>query len=139
MISAHALSIAPDDWFGRDVRMILLKDSHTLTPDRALPFLDDLNLATNEVDASGYDRTACTIVAASWDAGAEKWLFPVDDTVTDAITGADGYAGVVFYEHVTDDTDSLWLRITEDLDAVDFDGGAVTVGAVALWRTGQDD
>lgn len=140
--SKYAEAIGVDDWMGRDVRVLLLKDTHTLTPDRATTFLSELNLGTNEVTASGYARVECEQIAAAWDdtdPDDAGWTYSVDTVVTPAIAADGGYDGWVFYEHITDDTDSPWLRIDSAPGAIDFDGGTVTLTVTGLWRTGQQD
>jgi len=99
---------------GKDLRAALLMTNTTADTERTITLMNAF-ATLDECDAGGYARVALASEAVATDAGNNRAEFDATDV---SFTGLGGdatrdYQGVLIYEHVTNDTDSIprwWIE-----------------------------
>ena len=101
-----------DEWSARSVEVLLLEASSSYVFDPTDLYVADV-LAAGGIEGAwtGYARQTVALSSPTVD-GSERWQLPAS-TINFGIigtTGSDGTVGAIFYEPVTDDSDSLLIR-----------------------------
>lgn len=141
MIHKLALNkLAADEWTGLTVKCMLLHETSVAAPEIDDTYLNVLDPATNELDATGYTRQTVGSKAVSWNGTTHKYEL-TGGTVTFAnlVSGHTGHgiSGVVFYVFGTVDADSWLLHSYEVSPAVVLNGDdvIVTFGTITIGNT----
>lgn len=114
---------ARSDWASVDVRCLLLDPGSTYVFDATHQYVADLTPGSNEFAGANYARVAVAATAPTWFVGG-AWRFLLDTPVFPTLGTAEVITEAVFYEHVTDDSDSLLIShhsfTGATLDGTDF-------------------
>ena len=111
------------DWPSVDVRCLLLAPSSTYVFDSTHQFVSDLTPGSNEFAGANYARVAVTASTPTWFVGG-AWRFLIDTPVFPSLGTAEVITEAVYFEFVTDDSDSLLISYHSftgaTLDGTDF-------------------
>lgn len=102
---------SPTGWASADLRVLLLHEASTATPDVDDLYVADLIPASNELVNDDYARVALTGKAATYSAGV--WSLEADAVDFGALTpdpGTQGVSGWALYVHVSTDANSPLVR-----------------------------
>lgn len=127
--AANLLQKADLDLDTADLRVALLMENTTANSEDAATV--DGFTTLDEMDGSGYARKTLTGGTVTLDA-VNRWSeFDADDVSFPSLgVGTRGVAGILLYEHVTDDSDSIPLAF---IDGGDFPYEAIGATLTVVW------
>lgn len=91
-------------WDSSDIRLLLLDDAGSYTPDRDDVFVADLAPSSNELDTTGYERK--TLAGLDVQTSGGSVLLLASDVVWGPLGVDETVQAAVVYEQVSDDSDS---------------------------------
>ena len=111
-------------------RFLLLKNGVGADPD--LVYVDDLTPGTNEITVSGYSRQTAGTKSRTVDNTLNRITYDCDDPAFGTLVAGETVTGMVLYEFVTNDADSILVAYYDLTDAAT----AGTAFTVVLASTG---